>query len=143
MQGAYFRSYARSANQHVQISQWLLIDVHNYLFYFLHAHDYVQIRQGLPINIPTFYIHSVAYKKKWAHNPRSIQLILLAACTLKRTKSKGLLINALYSFYYFQHVYCHVQKARGSRSTLHAASITFSTHIAAYKKQWAVDRCVM
>jgi hypothetical protein len=41
-QGAYFRSHAWSANQHVQISQGLLIDVSNHY---------------------TFYTRSTAYKK--------------------------------------------------------------------------------
>jgi hypothetical protein len=41
-QGAYFRSHARSANQRVQISQGLIIDVYNH---------------------HTFYTRSTAYKK--------------------------------------------------------------------------------
>jgi hypothetical protein len=55
--------------------------------------------------------------------------------------SKGLPIDAPYIFYYFQHARHHVQKARGSRSTLHTTSITFSPCVIVYKKQGAPDRC--
>jgi hypothetical protein len=37
MQEAYFRSHTRSANQRVQISQGLSINVSNHVLYFLHA----------------------------------------------------------------------------------------------------------
>jgi hypothetical protein len=51
-QGAYFRSHARSVNQHVQISQGLLIDVHNHLLYFLYACHHIQISHERPIDAP-------------------------------------------------------------------------------------------
>jgi hypothetical protein len=43
----------------------------------------------------------------------SLTIILFTRVAL-RTKAKGLLINTPHIFYYFQHVLCHVQKARCS-----------------------------
>jgi hypothetical protein len=48
--------------------------------------------------------------------------------------SQGLLIDVPNHFLYILHVHYREQKVRGSRSTLHTASITFSTRITAYKK---------
>jgi hypothetical protein len=95
MQGAYFRSYAWSANQHVQISQWLPIDVHNSLLlftctwlrtnqtgapdwhpYFLHTQCCIQKEMGSQSTLHTAYItcsmHIKAYKKQGAPDQRSI-----------------------------------------------------------------------
>jgi hypothetical protein len=61
MQGAYFRSHARSVNQRVKISQGLPSDVPNHLLYFLHAQRCVQISQGLPIDVPNhllYFLHA-------------------------------------------------------------------------------------
>jgi hypothetical protein len=62
------------------------------------------------------------------------------------TKSNGLMTNTPYTFYYFYHVHHRVQKARGSRPTLHTisvtfSSITFSTRITTYNKQGAPQVC--
>jgi hypothetical protein len=57
------------------------------------------------------------------------------------SKSKGLMIDVPLCFYYFQHAHRRIQKVRGYWSTLHTAFTTFSTCIAAYKKQGAPDRC--
>jgi hypothetical protein len=67
-QGAYFQSYARSANQHVQISQGLSID---------------------------FYMCSSAYKKQEAPDRRSLTQQKLWSFTWVElhTKSKGLSID--------------------------------------------------
>jgi hypothetical protein len=101
----------------------------------------IQISQGLPIDVPYlllyFYMHITTYKQQGAPDRRSIQFLLLSVCASSRTKSKGLLIDASYNLYYFQHAQHRVQKTRDSRSMLHIASITFSTRIAAYKKQGA------
>jgi hypothetical protein len=82
----------------------------------------------------TFYTRSAVYKSV----RRSWLMSLTISYTFTRasphTKSKGLLIDAPYRFYYFQHAHWHVQKARGSWSTLHTNSTTFSTCITAYKK---------
>jgi hypothetical protein len=62
-------------------------------YIFLHVQHHVQISQGLSIDVSisyTFYMHNAAYK------------------------SKGLLIDALYNFYYFQHTHRHIQEARDS-----------------------------
>jgi hypothetical protein len=56
------------------------------------------------------------------------------------SKSKGLLIDVLLCFY-FQHVHRHVQKVRGSRSTLQTTSTTFSTHHFAQKVRGSTDMC--
>jgi hypothetical protein len=80
---------------------------------------------------------NTTYIKQEAPDRRSIQVLLLSARAVPRTKSKGLQIDDPYNFYYFQQAQHNVQKARGSRSTLHTTSITFSTRIAAYKKQGA------
>jgi hypothetical protein len=62
----------------------------------------------------TFHIRSIVYKKQGALDRRSIQLLLLLTYASQRTKSKWLPIDALYSFYYFQHTHRRVQKVRGS-----------------------------
>jgi hypothetical protein len=55
MQGAYFRSYARSAYQHIKISQGLSIDVPNHLLY---AQCRVKISQWLPIDVPNHLLYA-------------------------------------------------------------------------------------
>jgi hypothetical protein len=117
-QGVYFRSHTRLANQHVNINHGLPIDVPNHRLYFLHAQRHVQIRQGLPIDVPnhlfyflymlhcvqkakgsrstlrttsiTFSTCIIAYKKQWAPNRCSMQLLLLLARASPCTQSKGL-----------------------------------------------------
>jgi hypothetical protein len=49
--------------------------------------------------------------------------------------SQGLLIDVHNHLLYFLHTHHCERKVRGSRSMLHITSITFSTRIAAYKKQ--------
>jgi hypothetical protein len=49
--------------------------------------------------------------------------------------SQGLLIDVSNHLLYFLHAHHREQKVRDYRSTLHTASITFSTRIATYKKQ--------
>jgi hypothetical protein len=102
--------HARSANKCVKISQGLPIDVHNHLLY---AQYRIQISQGLLIKVPNHLLYFLHV----------------------HTNSKGLLIDVPLSFYYFQCTHRRVQKVRGSRSTLHTTSITFSTCIATYKNQ--------
>jgi hypothetical protein len=97
-----------------KISQRLSIDIPNYPLYFSHVQHCIQ--------------------KARDPDQRFMHLLLLSARALPHMKSKELSIDVSYNFYYFQHAHCHVQKARGSRSTLHAASITFSTCIVVYKK---------
>jgi hypothetical protein len=114
-QGASFRSHAWSAYQRVQISQGLPINVPNHLLY---AQCRVQIRQGLSIDDPNHLLYA----------QHRVQI------------SQGLLIDVPNNFLYFLHVHHCIQKVRGSRSTHYTASITFSTCITTYKKQWALDR---
>jgi hypothetical protein len=117
-QGVYFQSHAQSANQRIQISQELPIDVPNHILY--------------------FYMHIITYKKQGTPDQHSIQLLLLSTCTSPRTKVRGsqstLPINVSNQLLYFVHAHRHVQKARDSRSMLHTASTTFNMHITAYKK---------
>jgi hypothetical protein len=67
MQGAYFQSHTRLANQCVQNSQGLPIDVPYYLLYFLHTQCHVQKARGSRsmshLIFYTFYMHNAAYKK--------------------------------------------------------------------------------
>jgi hypothetical protein len=117
MQGAYFWSHVRSVNQCVQISQgsWLMSLTTSYTFY-TRSIAYIPARGSRFTSFVisyTFYTCIAAYKKQGATNRCSIQLLLLLACALLCTKRKGLPIDALYSFYYFQHAYHRVQKARG------------------------------
>jgi rRNA pseudouridine-1189 N-methylase Emg1 (Nep1/Mra1 family) len=84
MQGAYFQSHTRSANQRVQISQGLQIDIPNH---------------------HTFYTRSTAYKKKGAPDQRSTHLLLLLACASPRTKSKGLQRYVLQIYYFINQVF--------------------------------------
>jgi hypothetical protein len=97
-QGAYFRSHARLANQHVKISQGLPIDVPNYLLYFSHTQHHVQKARGsrsmLHTVSITFSMRVTVYEKKRAPNRCSIQLLLLLARVLSRMKSKELPIDA-------------------------------------------------
>jgi hypothetical protein len=94
MQGAYFRSHARSVNQRIKISQGLPIDVTNHLLYFLHAHHQVQkardSRSMLHAASTIFNMRITAYKKQGAPDRHSIQLLLLSACASLCTKSKEL-----------------------------------------------------
>jgi hypothetical protein len=78
-QGAYFRSHAWSANQCVQISQGLLIDVTNH---------------------HTFYTRSTAYKKQGAPDQCFTHLLLLSSCASLHTKSKGLHRYVLQIYYF-------------------------------------------
>jgi hypothetical protein len=80
MQWSYFRSHARSANQRVQISQGLLIDVPNH---------------------HTFYTHSTTYKKEGD----STHLLLLSIRTSLRTKNKGLQRYVLQIYYFINQVF--------------------------------------
>jgi hypothetical protein len=67
MQWAYFRSHVWSANQHINISQGIPIDVPNHLLYLLHVQHHVQKARGsrsmLHTNYIIFNMHIAAYKK--------------------------------------------------------------------------------
>jgi hypothetical protein len=58
-------------------------------------------------------------------------------------QSKGLLIDAPYNFYYFQPAHYRIQKARGSRSTLHTTSSTFHTCLPSCIKSKGLHRYVL
>jgi hypothetical protein len=86
------------------------------ILYFLHAQHYVQIRQRLLIDTPNHLLY-------FLHVQRHVHI------------SQGLSIDIPYQYFIlFTHA-APRKKTRGSRSTLHTASTTFSTRIAAYKKQ--------
>jgi hypothetical protein len=59
-------------------------------------------------------MHITTYKKQGAPDHCSIHHLLLSTRASSCTKSKGLLIDASYRFYYFQHTHRRVQKVRDS-----------------------------
>jgi hypothetical protein len=110
-QGAYFRSHAWSANQRVQISQGLLIDIPNHHTFYTHSTVYKKIgsRSVVPYSakIYDFYMSSTTYKKQGAPDRRSLtqQKCMFFTCVAPCTKRKGLHRYVLQIYYFINQVF--------------------------------------
>jgi hypothetical protein len=93
-------------------------------------------QSAYPSTSITFSTCIAMYKKQGAPNRCTSLHLLLLACTSLRTKTNRLLIDVPLCFYYVQ----HVLHRRGSQSMYLSTSTTFTTCIAAYKKQEARNR---
>jgi hypothetical protein len=96
-------------NQRVKIHQRLPINVPNHLLYLSHVQHQVQRARGPRSTLHTTYITFsmclTTYKKQWAPDRRSIQLLLLSARASLHTKSKGLHRYVLHIYYLINHVF--------------------------------------
>jgi hypothetical protein len=97
----------------------------------LHPHHYTTISSTN--NRPR---HKSAPQTPRATDQPTSLLLLLSARASSRREIKRLSIDIPLCF---QQAHLHIQKARDSLSTNLFTSITFSTRIAAYKKQQAID----
>jgi hypothetical protein len=97
-------------------SKRLTIDIPLCFYYFQHMHRRVQKARSSRLmyhSASTFRMHIAPYKKQQADRCTSLLLLLLVARASSCTKSKRLLIDAPYNFYYFSYAPSTALKKQG------------------------------